>query len=506
MAAKSGLTHRCGNGVLLLLLAGLLGVTQHATASPGWRHVPREIAAPDRHAFRSGTVQVSPDSRQVGYVVQEEGRGQTLYKNATSLGTYDLIVFESIRFAPNSAWLTALARDKGRMVVVMDNQKSEPFDDIGRPGPVFSHDSRHIAFAVREGDATFVLRNGRRGDPLQAIDVTSLSFSPDGARFAYAGREGAHAYVVLDGSRQTPHDAILNNGYVVQWSEAGDRYAYFARVGDRCVAVIDGERQSILFERTLVNGSAFSPDGTRFAYIAYDKERFYMIHNGARGTPFDRMAAPTFSPDSQHFAFAAGIVKHVAPDPLLPPRPEDFNEEFILLDGKKHPSYHGIDVSVMGFSPDSQRFAYGAGFLRRRFLVVDEERGPVYNGLGADSLRFSPDSRHVAHTARLDSGWAVVVDRSPGKTYPSLVHESLAFSPDSQHLAYVAMEDSTVGGERRRGMRVVIGTEEGEVWERIVLPPSGRLVWSDARTLEYIALRDSHLYHVRAVPGTASTE
>lgn len=497
MAAKPRLTDGGCHATRLCLLALLLVGSAQADASPGWHHIPREIAAPDRAAFRPETVQASPDSRQVGYVVQGE-RGQTLYKNTTPLGTYPLVVFESIRFSPNSAWLTALARDTGGMVVVMDNRKSDAFDDVGRPGPVFSRDSRHIAFAVREGESTRVVWNGRRGEPMDAIDVTSLSFSPDGSRFAYAGRAGAHAYLVLDGVRQPPHDAILNNGHVVQWSEDSRRYAYFARTGDRCFAVLDGERQTLPFERTLVNGSAFSPDGMRFAYIAYDKGQFVMVHNGTRGTPFDRMAAPTFSPDSQRFAFAAGIEKHVAPDPFAPPRPEDFNEEFILLDGKKLPSYHGIDVSVMGFSPDSQRFAYGAGFLARRFLVVDEERGPVYSRLGAGSLRFSPDSRHIAHTARLDAGWTVVVDRTPGTVYPGLVHESLAFSPDSQHLAYVAMHESTEGGEKRRGMRVVIGVEEGEVWERIFLPPDGRLVWSDARTLEYIALRDSRLYHVRA--------
>lgn len=488
-----------------MLLALLLTGMEPVVASPGWRHVPREIAAPDRATFRPETVQVSPDSRQVGYVVQAE-RGQTLYKNTTPLGTYPLVIFESIRFSPNSAWLTALARDTDGMVVVMDNRKSDAFDDVGRPGPTFSRDSRHIAFAARDGDASYVLHNGRRGEPMDAIDVTSLSFSPDGSRFAYAGRVEAHAYLVLDGVRQPPHDAILNNGYVVQWSEDSRRYAYFARTGDRCFAILDGERQGLPFERTLVNGSAFSPDGTRFAYIAYDKGQFVMVHNGTRGTPFDRMAAPTFSPDSQRFAFAAGIEKHVAPDPFAPPRPEDFNEEFILLDGKKLPSYHGIDVSVMGFSPDSQRFAYGAGFLRRRFLVLDEERGPVYSGLGSGSLRFSPDSRHVAHTARLDTGWAVVRDRVPGKAYRSIEHGSLAFSPDSRHLAYVIVEESTEGGERRRGMRVVIGTQESEEWERIILPPDGRLVWSDARTLEYIALRDSRLYHVRATLAEGGAE
>ena len=59
------------------------------------------------------------------------------------------------------------------------------------------------------------------------------------------------------------------------------------------------------------------------------------------------------------------------------------------------------------FSPDSQHVAYAAQQGDKCFVVVDGKPGPAYDGIGESSLVFSPDSQHVAYAAHqgTNSSW-----------------------------------------------------------------------------------------------------
>jgi hypothetical protein len=52
---------------------------------------------------------------------------------------------------------------------------------------------------------------------------------------------------------------------------------------------------------------SFSPDSKRIAYVARDKDQWFMVVDGKEGNRFDEILkySPVFSPDSKRVAYAA---------------------------------------------------------------------------------------------------------------------------------------------------------------------------------------------------------
>jgi len=85
-----------------------------------------------------------------------------------------------------------------------------------------------------------------------------------------------------------------------------------------------------------------------------------------------------FSPDGQRLAFAA----------------ESGGKWCVVVDGIASPPYAGVLDRTSVFSPDSRHFAFAAGHSQRNIdVVVDNSSLSSHRGVGNGSLAFGPDSQ-----------------------------------------------------------------------------------------------------------------
>ncbi|MBX3411736.1 MAG: PD40 domain-containing protein [Pirellulales bacterium] len=136
-------------------------------------------------------------------------------------------------------------------------------------------------------------------------------------------------------------------------------------------------------------------------------------------------------------------------------------EKGINIDGRQHDYEFGIGDNSFSFSPDSQHTAYaarvphhGAGSV----IVIDEQPSEtIYSHVSG--LTFSPDSKHYGCIARLRASSfdeVPVIDGREGEPAEDFSWE-VAFTADSQRMvyaveiddAYVMREDSIDGSQPR---------------------------------------------------------
>lgn len=178
-----------------------------------------------------GQVRISPDGKDVSYVVRDSNRGK--------------------------AW----------RVVFGKKHTEYPYLDIGN---ALSADGKRFAyFAKPDLDHRRAVVDGVEGKdydaPLLDARPSDLQFSPDGSRFAARYRKGSKTVIAVDGVEGPEFDDLWGFGF----SADGKRYGYSAKRGKQQLAVIDGTEGKAYAELNSRRGPGFSPDNRRAAYWAY---------------------------------------------------------------------------------------------------------------------------------------------------------------------------------------------------------------------------------------------
>ncbi|MHC4489404.1 MAG: hypothetical protein ACYSW7_09575 [Planctomycetota bacterium] len=95
---------------------------------------------------------------------------------------------EGLVFSPDGkrVALRSLSVRTLKWYVVLDGQRQEEFDEIGRV--IFDPDSRRVAYWARRNNREFVIVGNRKGEEFDF--VTNPVFSPDGTKVAYGARKG----------------------------------------------------------------------------------------------------------------------------------------------------------------------------------------------------------------------------------------------------------------------------------------------------------------------------
>ena len=386
----------------------------------------------------------SPDSQRLAYVALAHG-SYFIVADGVEGAPYQEIY--SMAFSPDSKHVAFAAKKGGRFVVVRDGVEGGMYDapppghlddfvrqsrgyfdeafpewkaTFNTPELVFSPDSRHLAYAVRDlNKATVVVLDGmERGGYSQ---VARLTFSPDSSRLAYFADDGKGwllAMTGVDGKEyEIPRYRLTSSFGVHQaivFSPNGKHFAYVARAGSKECVLLDnvaGEGHPQIRPGSFI----FSPDSAHYAYLAYvpgTKGKMCVVYDGwARdtGARYDELA---FSPDSRHFAFTKC----------------DGKRWVVVLDRKKSAVYDG--VSQLTFSPDSQHLAYGASNGRNRFVVLDGRKGRGYDAVS--HIVFSPDSEHLAYLAGFyRSSEVLVLDDAEARLYQMRYGDDIVFpAPD----------------------------------------------------------------------------
>ena len=205
--------------------------------------------------------------------------------------------------------------------IVHDGKKLKTWGSVGRP--VFSPDSRRLAYAADDGDIGragdwYVVCGSAKSGPYN--DVGTPVFSPDSRQLAHTAWRDGKWFVVLDGKELS------------QW--------------------------------TRVQTPVFAPAGRNLAYVAALQNRWFVVRNEKGSPSYDAVGTPAFSPDGKHLAYW-GTRK---------------GETWLTCDDRKCSPFGGADGVFLwlGFSTDSRHLA---GVVRRADgdrVVCDGVEGPAH--------------------------------------------------------------------------------------------------------------------------------
>ena len=140
-------------------------------------------------------------------------------------------------------------------------------------------------------------------------------------------------------------------------------------------------------------------------------------------------------------ACAPKLVWHgKSPDRTRDVRVIERRGQYLVLDGVRGPTFDGIAIGALAFSPDSRRLAYGAKREGQWRVVVDSREGAAFDGVG--NLAFSADSAHLAYAAQRGQQWHVVVDGIVGPAFDAIAAGSFVFGGSGGRSAYVGVRGS----------------------------------------------------------------
>lgn len=460
---------------------------------------------PDPDDDEVGRPVFSPDGRRCAYAARN-GERHFVVLDGTPQPEHESRVSDPT-FSPDSAHFAYVAVDyktapDGRPLgagdrlmpgnstarMILDGVAGPAFDDFCTE-PVFSPDSRHLAYTGRLPrtvmQALVVDGNILSSHP----SILKIVFSPDSQRVAlWAGRENGKAYVVCDGRSGPEYDDIPG---APVFSADSRHVAYrFGRAGRQGV-VLDGtpgpefdQVEGGAWLDGQMRGLLFSPDSRWLAYVAARGGKQRVVVAGREGPDVERVEALRFSPDSRRVAYLA--VRD--------------GKQRVFADGLPGPEFDDIEPLSLRFSPDSKRLAYAAKNGRKAVAVTDGQVSPEYEGspLFTMWIVFSPDSRHTAYLACRGGRTCLVQDGQPGAEFDGALDGGPWFHPLTQDAMAFMRKDGKCA--------LVLAGGLGPLCDRILkyeyadrVNPAGPTVRPDG-TVEYLAVKDGALVRIRHVP------
>jgi hypothetical protein len=238
-----------------------------------------------------------------------------------------------------------------------------------------------------------VVLDGEDGPAFERIDYGSLRFSAQGDRFLYSAQKDGARVGIVDGKQL---EYPLAND-VIAISADGKRVAYAAKLAGGDAAVVDGVPGKTY--PSLWSAPVFSPDGSRFAYVAQHGEpkKAMAVIDGEEGRTavnYFGVSTPVFSADGKHVAYSVQTGEA---------------EQTVILDGKEKARV--TSARELAFSPDGKRLAWFEKRDKETVAVVDGESGLSSRDMYTDDpVFFSPDSRHFFYFARKGDKTVMLMD------------------------------------------------------------------------------------------------
>lgn len=242
-------------------------------------------------------------------------------------------------------------------LVVVDELKSQEYDNIYAGTLTFSPDSGHIVFAAQRNGKSYVVLDQKEGKSFEAICIPSIRFSPIGKQLAFVAKGNSKWTAVVVGSdgKHEPLTGETSRGH----KELSAHESFSAVLNDL-------EKEG--FNHAQDGWLSFSPNTRRFAYVAPDPGRRRLIIDGLRaGEHFDNISPvqPLFSQDSTRVAWMASRG----------------GKEVVAEIGQEGKGYDNLFVESLAFSPDSKHLAYIAVTGRRFVIVIDGVESATYEDL-----------------------------------------------------------------------------------------------------------------------------
>jgi sulfatase modifying factor 1 len=370
-----------------------------------------------------GVLAFSPQLDHIAYAAKKDSKFRLIVDGNVESSEFDDI--GCITFGPDGKRLAYGARTENKWMAIVDGNAGVGYDFVDYFA--FSPDGKHFAYAAgkENGKKQTVVLDGVEICP--PYDTTWMPvFSNDSKRIAFIAEDNLKKFMVVDGIPDEKYDTVGKPFF----SPDSQRYAYFAGKDNYRFLVLDGVAGTpfeILPTRDI---PVFGPNDNRVAYRAQIEDNWFVVVNDQIGPFFDGIGdrSIVLSPDGKSHAYAAQKDKQWC----------------VVVDDQPGPLYEGIAAYGPVFSPDGKHIAYGAIAHSKYFLVLDGQPMPGYDNyldIGNNSILFSPDSSHIIYKAKMGTKWHMAVDGRLGPAY-----DSLQFKPTITENAveYLAQRDGWV--------------------------------------------------------------
>ena len=211
--------------------------------------------------------------------------------SSTATALPDTTIFD-LR-SPNGRRTVQLVLRNQRYYFCVDGAWSPPYEDVGIDPPVFSPDSKHLAYVVHRDGRLAVVLDGKE----------SASYLDIAAANAYSRQGGT---MVLGPKNPDPEGA-KRSGLV--FSPDSKRLAYAAWTAENQMAVVVDGTPGPLVETVSINGIYFSPDSRHVAYVARRAGAWHVVVDGqmSNGYPEIGNDGLGFSNDWRRVSFQARV-------------------------------------------------------------------------------------------------------------------------------------------------------------------------------------------------------
>lgn len=189
-----------------------------ATDAGKWMVVADGRKSPQHDGIIAGSLLFSPDSKHLIYEVND-GHKTFMILDGQPSPAYDGILDRTLVISPDSQHVAYGAGRGDRRFVVLDGQEGTDLDGIGLDSLHFSPDGHRLAYSAGKGREGIVVLDGKPGPAYDAILPGTPVFSANSKHVAYAAYSEwkiSKWCVVLDGVCQTEWDDIIPNSLSFQ--------------------------------------------------------------------------------------------------------------------------------------------------------------------------------------------------------------------------------------------------------------------------------------------------
>jgi len=358
----------------------------------------------------AASIAVSTDLQRIAYVAPRDA-GQCVVVDGKAGRTYEQVY--GLTVSPNGKHFAYAAAQNGSTVLVYDGVEKREVD--GRIGIVFSRDDQRLAYTVfQPGAGQPPSKTGPHGKARVVIDGTDgreydwvghVTFSQDGRRVAYTAISDQRGVVVVDGVEGQPFDSSF---------ERPGGYPTFRPNGKLAYAQQRRKRT--------VGGAIFKKAGMADDYASR------AIIGSIEGKEYSEVHDVAFSPDGSRFGYVAARISG-----------RDRKEQAVV-DGLENREYG--EVRSLAFSPNGRQVAYVARRGEESIVVIGGAERYTFATIG--DIFFTPDGEHLAFWAGSGPDWFLVVDG---------VHAGRWDSPATRALAFP--QAGTIRALARRGEKLV---------------------------------------------------
>ena len=402
-------------------------------------------------------------------------KGKIVAERLKIIGDVTGIVEDSMAVSPDGSRLAVVVESgpsKTRRVLVDCRHVGGIYDEIGRGTPIFSWDSKRVAFVGRQKKRCFVVVDDKVSDAYTIEDnakntwpVAALVFSPDSTHVAYQVRQKNATTLVVDGKSYGPYGHVTVSGGKRVWglwefmfSPDSKSFAFRACKGTSMFACAGTLQPSPHWKQQFIAAGPFdvvgrgTPVWTRPARRISSGFAFIVRQGGSESIlilpVLDRRTGPGYDAIVRNSVVSLGgrNLSYVA---------RKNSKSVAVLRGREGKAYDDLSSLVVY----GERTAYAAAVGNEVCMVVDGREGPRYEGVRYPGTVFGPQGKRGAYAVRKGGKSAVSIDGRESKWYDRVDYSSLMFSPDGSRVAFAA--------NGKAGAKVVLDGVEGPSFSEV---------------------------------------